>query len=544
MNKYLLSTLTIPLLFPQNAPISGQERPRPNIILILADDMGFSDIGCYGSEIRTPNIDRLAEKGIRFTQFYNGARCCPTRASLLTGLYAHQTGQGGMTNRTNASGYQGEISNECVTIAEVLKESGYGTYMCGKWHVARSRDGSDKHNWPRQRGFDRFFGTIEGAGNYYNPFGLLLDNDFIKPSQGFYYTYQIAEHAVEFIGDHAKTRSAKPFFLYAAFTAPHWPLQAPDSLIRKQKGRYDQGWDALREQRLERMIRLGLMPDNQTLSARDEDSPAWEVVSDKEWMARRMEVYAAQVEALDQGVGEILKTLNDLKYTDNTYVIFLSDNGGCAEELDLGWRKFLVGLVGDTLDFRNQPIQFCNNPEIMPGPENTFQSVGLSWANLQNTPFRLFKSYDHEGGISTPLIIRGPLFNAYEGEFRRQPASIQDIMPTCLDLAGVRYPSVYQGREIIPVEGKSLLVLKDAQAKPPREFLFWEHEGSRAVRYGDWKLVARGIKGGWELYDMAADRIESFNLAREKPELVDSLANEWTRWALRSKVLPRPSRNN
>jgi arylsulfatase A-like enzyme len=542
MNRYLIPSIALPLMSLNLA--NAQEPKHPNLVLILADDMGFSDLGCYGSEIRTPNMDRLAQKGIRFTQFYNGARCCPTRAALLTGLYAHQTGLGDMVGHpTDAPGYQGEISNQCVTIAEALHAGGYSTYMAGKWHVARSRDGSDKLNWPRQRGFDRFFGTIDGAGNYFNPYRLVMDNDFIKPGPGFYYTYQIAEHATQFIRVHEEQNPGKPFFLYSAFTAPHWPLQAPDSLIRKQKGNYDRGWDELRKQRLKKMVSSGLLPDGQELSARNGESPPWDQEPQKEWMARRMEVYAAQIEALDYSVGMIINTLDELNLSGNTYVIFLSDNGGCAEELEESWRKFLVNLVGSERDSQNNPMLFCNHPEVMPGPENTFQSVGLSWANMQNTPFRLFKSYDHEGGISTPLILCGPKVIPFAGEFRRQTGMIIDIMATCLDLANISYPLNYQGNEIIPLEGKSLVPLLDPDAPAQHEFLFWEHEGSRAVRMANWKLVAKGGKGAWEIYDLVSDRIESVNLASAKPDLVDSLANAWNGWAIRTHVLPKPSKN-
>jgi arylsulfatase A-like enzyme len=535
----------VPLLSLSCLAACSQQPNQPNIVLILADDMGFSDIGCYGSEIRTPNINRLAERGIRFTQFYNGGRCCPTRAALLTGLYAHQTGLGGMIGKpTAAPGYRGEISNECITIAEALKSSGYGTYMAGKWHVAHSLDGTDKHNWPLQRGFDHYFGTINGGGNYYSPFNLLSDNDFIKAGPNFYYPYEIADHASKFIRNHVREKPGKPFFLYSAFTSPHWPLHAPDSLIQKQKGRYDLGWDKLRDERLKKMKAIGLFGEDQEISSRDPNIPAWEEEAEKEWMIRRMEVYAAQVEALDQSVGRLIKTLDDLKITENTYIFFLSDNGGCAEELGPGWRNFLIRLSGDSIDSQRRPIEFCNTPDVMPGPENTFQSVGLNWANLQNAPFRLYKHYVHEGGISTPLIITGPKFNNDSGQYRRQPGSIIDILPTCLELAGANYPTTYNGHTIIPMEGRSLMPYLDPKSPHIHEFMFWEHENNRAVRKGDWKLVSAGPKGSWELYNLKTDRIEMTNLAAKQPEIVQELSDEWGRWAIRARVLPKPTKNN
>ncbi|MBN1846876.1 MAG: sulfatase-like hydrolase/transferase, partial [Sedimentisphaerales bacterium] len=283
---------------------------RPNIILIMSDDMGYSDIGCYGSEIETPNLDALAANGLRFTQFYNTARCCPTRASLLTGLYPHQAGIGHMMEDRKLAGYRGDLNPNCLTIAEVLKLAGYRTYMTGKWHVTPCRrDQLSKHNWPCQRGFDRFFGTIHGAGSFYDPNTLTRDNEFIVPDEDFYYTDAISDNAVRFLQDHHNSDGDRPFFLYVAYTAAHWPLHALPKDIAKYRGKYDQGWDALRRQRLERMVELGLVDAKWRLSERDESVPAWQDARRKDWHARRMEVYAAMIDNMDQGIGRIVKTL-------------------------------------------------------------------------------------------------------------------------------------------------------------------------------------------------------------------------------------------
>src|ERR1700734_223606 len=312
---------------------------RPNILLILADDMGFSDIGCYGSEIDTPNIDGLAQRGVRFTQFYNNARCCPTRASLLTGLYNHQTGIGLMTADLHLPSYQGELNNECVTMAEVLKPAGYHTLMCGKWHVAHDDPQylNDKHDWPLQRGFERYFGTIAGAGSYYDPYTLTQGNEMIEPDQKeFYYTDAIARHASALIREYAQ--KPNPYFMYAAFTAPHWPLQAQPEDIAKYRERYKEGWDRVREQRHERQMAMGIVDAKWPLTLRDAVVPAWADAEHKDWEAERMAVYAAQIDRLDRDIGKLLEAVRESGKEEDTLIFFLSDNGGCAEELTSQWK--------------------------------------------------------------------------------------------------------------------------------------------------------------------------------------------------------------
>ena len=524
---------------------------KPNIVLIMADDMGYSDIGCYGGEIRTPNLNELAAGGLRFTQFYNTARCCPTRASLMTGLYQHQAGVGHMMNDRGFPGYRGDLNNHCVTIAEVLKLAGYSTYMSGKWHVTRFRgpDGP-KHNWPRQRGFDRFFGTIHGAGSFYDPCSLTRGNTQIPPgSDDFYYTNAIADNAATYIREH---ESENPFFMYVAFTAPHWPMHALPEDIARYKGRYAQGWDALRTERHKRMIEMGIVDEKWELTPRDERVPPWEKAEEKEWFQRRMEVYAAMVDCLDQGVGRIVEQLKKSGQFEDTLIFFLADNGGCAEEY--GSRGAVKPdpskdipqkpMDKDELQPDMQPkVTRDGRPVrtgrgVMPGPADTYIAYGRPWANASNTPFRLYKHWVHEGGISTPLIAHWPARITARNELRRQPGHLIDIMATCVDVAGAEYPSEYKGNKITPAEGRSLVPAFDNRPIE-REAIFWEHEGNRAVRQGEWKLVSRH-PGRWELYDMEADRTELTNLAQKYPEKVEQLKALYESWAARCGVQPWP----
>lgn len=515
--------------------VATAQPESPDIVIIMADDMGFSDIGCYGGEIRTPNLDALATKGLRFTQFYNTARCCPTRASLLTGLYPHQAGVGHMMKDFGTPGYRGDLNEHSVTIAEVLREAGYSTYMSGKWHVTRFVDGP-KHNWPIQRGFDEFFGTIHGAGSFFDPVSLTRNNTPLEsPSGDFYYTDAISENAAGFINEHAKSKPDQPFFLYVPYTAPHWPLHALDEDIARYRGRYDKGWDALREERLERMTALRIVDSKWSLTDRDPEVPAWDSAGHKGWQARRMEIYAAQVDRMDQGIGQIVSALSENGRLDNTLIMFLADNGGCAEEIGTNWngRHF----PDRTRDGR--PVEIGNRPDQMPGPEETYQSYGVPWANASNTPFRLYKHFVHEGGISTPLIAHWPSRIEAMGELRTQLGHLVDLMATCVDVSGATYPSTTRsGQAISAMEGKSLVPAFDGESIS-RDALFWEHEGNRAIRVANWKLVARGREGAWELYDLDSDRTETNNLANKLPGRVETMEELWNVWADRVHVYPR-----
>ncbi|MEM9834681.1 MAG: arylsulfatase [Bacteroidota bacterium] len=514
---------------------------RPNILLIMADDMGYSDIGCYGGEIRTPTLDRLAANGLRFSQFYNTARCCPTRASLMTGLYPHQAGVGHMTTDRGTDGYRGDLNKHSVTIAEVLKQAGYQTFMSGKWHITKhmgqwSGDTlTSTHNWPRQRGFDQFYGTILGAGSFYDPITLTEGNTPIDlQDTNYYYTDAISEKAIRFIEE---ANEDTPFFGYIAYTAPHWPLHALPEDIARYQGRYDIGWDSLRQERLQRMQEMEVINANWPLTKRDERIPTWEKAENQDWQARRMEVYAAQIDRMDQGIGRIVQTLEEQGVLDNTLIFFLADNGGCAEILSEGWGEQLF-IPQQTIS--GQRVVLGNeHTDLMPGPENTYQSYGVPWANVSNTPFRLYKHYVHEGGISTPLVVHWPQGISAQGEWRQSPGHLIDIMATCVDVGQAEYPQEYNGSTIYPIEGVSLIsaFTEDTLA---REAIYFEHEGNRAVRRGSWKLVAKGRESPWELYDMERDRSETNNLAEEHPEVVQQLAQLWQQWAERANVLPWP----
>jgi arylsulfatase A-like enzyme len=510
---------------------------RPNIVVILADDMGYSDIGCYGGEISTPNIDRLAEGGLRFTQAYNTGRCCPTRASLLTGLYPHQAGVGHMMRDNGLPGYTGDLNDRCVTIAEVLKGAGYGTYMSGKWHVTRHVEGDGpKDNWPRQRGFDRFYGIIHGAASFYDPVTLTRDNERIKtPTGDYYFTDAISDNAVQYVNEHIASRKDDPFFMYVSYTSPHWPLHAREKDIARYAGKYDGGWDTLRDTRRARMLDMGILEPDWALTPRDGKAPSWAAAENKSWHARRMEVYAAQIDSMDQGIGRIVTALEKTGALENTLILFLADNGGCAEEIGRKWG----GRHIPERTRNGEPVLKGNRPELMPGPENTYQSYGLPWANASNTPFREYKHWVHEGGISTPLVVHWPAAVTSAAELRREPVHLIDIMTTCLDVADAAYPAAKGGVAIHPMEGLSLVPAFEGKALE-REAIYWEHEGNRAVRMGDWKLVAKGSKGPWELYNLGADRSETRDLAGVETARMAAMTAQWNAWAERAHVIPWP----
>ena len=528
----------------------------PNVVVILTDDMGFSDLGCYGGEIATPNLDALAAGGLRFTQFYNTARCCPTRASLLSGLYPHQAGVGHMMDDKGKPGYTGNLNAACRTIPEVLKPAGYRSYAVGKWHVTRhaAADGP-KHNWPLGRGFDRFYGTIHGAGSYFDPSSLVRDDTMISPFADpeykpatYYYTDAIAHHAVRFVADHAKSNTEKPFFLYVAFTAAHWPMHALPEDIAKYKGKYDAGYDPVRKARFEKAARLGLIDPKQPMSPGAGD---WAKVPDKTWEAAGMEVYAAMVDRMDQGVGKLVAELKRTGQFDNTLILYMQDNGGCAEPQGRVGNKnhpnierpakppFPAMKPTDFAAAGSVPAQTRDGfpirmgPKATPGPDDTYVAYGRGWATVSNTPLREYKHWVHEGGISTPLIAHWPAGIGAKGELRTQPGHLIDIAATCVDLSGAKYPAA-----ATPLEGKSLAV---AFAGKPidRDAIFWEHEGNRAVRAGDWKLVAKH-GGAWELYDLAKDRVEATDLAAKHPDTVKELTAKYDAYAKRALVEPWP----
>ena len=522
----------------------------PNVVIILADDLGYSDIGCYGGEINTPNLDKLASCGIRFTSFYNAARCCPSRASLLTGLYPYQAGVGHMTDMDYGfPGYRGDLNTNTPTIAEVLKSAGYLTYMTGKWHVTKNaRPASPNKNRPVQRGFDHFYGTLPGYASYWDPYGLMEDSLFIRANGDYYYTEAITAHACQYIRDAAS--AGKPFFLYVAYTAPHYPLQARQKFIDKYEGVFDKGWDQLRQKRYNRLKSMGMINPKWPLSARDTMSMPWGKVENKKWQAERMQVFAAMVEEMDQGIGEILRTLDKTHQRNNTLIFFLSDNGGSAEghlygkieRLGIPWKSWLI--PDTTRDGRK--VRAGDFPGIPLGADTTFGSYGLKWANLSNAPFRLFKSWVHEGGISTPFIVSWSDRIKDVNTISHQIGHIIDLMPTILDACHVKFPDTFKGKNTIPPEGISLLPALEGK-QLPRRTLHWEHEGNKAIREGKWKLVMeypgewnRKAKymGIWELYDMEKDRTEIHNLADKYPKKVNEMSKKWEKWAKRCNVQP------
>jgi len=494
---------------------------KPNIVVILVDDMGFSDLGCYGSEIHTPNIDALAADGLRFTQFYNTSRCCPSRASLMTGLYPHQAGMGGMIHDGGVDGYRGDLNNRCVTIPEVLRDAGYATYMAGKWHLTKFTSGNakpeEKFNWPLQRGFDRYFGFLAGSANYFHPKTLTLDNTPLPvPKDNFYTTDAFVDHAIQFIDGGAKD---KPFFLYLAFNAPHFPLQAPPEDIAKYRGKYKVGWDKLREQRYAKQIELGIVDKSWGLWPRPPEVKAWDSLTPEEQdrFDQIMATYAACVDHMDQGVGRLVAALKQRGILDNTLILFMSDNGG---DIEGGPEGKMEGGV--------------------PGSGDSLLYGGQSWATLEDTPFRLYKCFNHEGGISTPLIVHWPSRIGAKGMLCAQPGHLIDVMATCVDVGGAKYPAEFKGQAIQPMEGRSL-VPAFAGRPVERGDLFWEHMGNAAVREGDWKLVRLGGNGAWELYDLKVDRSELHDLAAQNPEKTKDLAAKWEAWAERAHVKPYPT---
>ncbi|QEH38948.1 Arylsulfatase [Aquisphaera giovannonii] len=515
---------------------------RPNILLILADDMGYSDLGCYGGEIRTPAIDGLAAGGVRLTQFYNGSRCCPTRASLLTGLYAHQAGVGDMTadEGPNRPGYRGHLNDRCVTIPEVLRGAGYRTLMVGKWHLGPNPG-------PIRRGFDEFYGMIGGFNSFWQEEPFYTRLPAVRPRRayprgGFYSTDAFADYAIDFLAE-ARRDPSRPWFLYLAFNAPHFPLHAPKEEIDRYAPTYEKGWDAIRDERLARMKRLGLVPEDTPLPPRSDwvhpfhhregVNPPWDSLpADRRAdLARRMAIYAAMVEHMDRSVGRVVASLKEAGQLDNTLILFLSDNGACAE-----WDP--LGFDVDTGPKTTNELHAGAGLAAMGSP-GTYHSYGSGWANACNTPWRLYKHDDHEGGISTPLIVHWPAGLKARGELNRTHVGhIIDLLPTFAEVAGATCPAEVGGRPIPPPEGRSLLPALRGEPQVPRP-LFWEHEGNRAVREAGWKLVAR--KGRrWELYDIEADRVEFHDLAPREPARVQSMAAAWDAWAVRCHVLRTP----
>ena len=534
---------------------SPQQAKPPNIIVIMADDLGYSDLGSYGGEINTPALDKLATNGVRFTQFYNTSRCCPTRASMLTGLYPHQAGIGKMTRDEGLPGYRGYLTENTVTIAEVLKESGYNTGMVGKWHVSPTEplepvnqlkwlahledhgDFSDTATYPTARGFDKYFGNIWGVVDYFDPFSLVNGTEPVKEiPEDYYYTNAIGDSAVAYVDQFSKDE--KPFFLYVAHCAPHWPLQALPEDIKKYEDVYKIGWDSIRTNRYRRMVEMGLFDSTTApLSPRMFPEKEWVNNPDKAWDARAMAVHAAMVDRMDQTIGDLINKLEETGELDNTLIMFLSDNGASYERPS----KYGPGFdrAGSTRD--GEEVQFPVEKEVMPGPQTVHAGIGPVAANAFNTPFRYYKSKVHEGGIATPFVVHWPAGIKEKGTINKSPGHVVDLMATCLELANASYPQNYEGRDITPTSGKSLVPLIQGKEADVHDVLFWEHFGARAIRQGDWKLVMLGRKADWELYNLAEDRTELNNLADRFPEKVTELSGLWEEMAHKYRVYPAPN---
>jgi arylsulfatase A-like enzyme len=532
---------------------------RPNIILIMADDLGFSDLGCYGGEVKTPSLDYLADNGIRYTQFYNTSRCCPTRASLLTGLYNHQAGIGKMTDAEDEPGYYGHITENTVTLAEVLKTAGYNTAMSGKWHVSNTngqKDPQEQLAWlnhqksydtfspleqyPTNRGFDQYFGTIWGVVDFFDPFSLVSGTTPIKSvPKDYYHTDAINDTAVAYIKGYAKTK--EPFFLYVAENAPHWPLQAKPEDIAKYKDTYKSGWDAIRKARYEKMIKLGLIDPKQTkLSPRWNDNLDWKNNPDTAWDALAMAVHAAMIDRMDQGIGRIIKALKETGQLDNTLIVFLSDNGASAENAANYGPGF--DRASETRD--GQKIIYATKKEALPGPQTTYSSIGQRWANVSNTPYVFWKAESYEGGVHTPMIAFWPKgITAKKGGFNNHVGHVMDFMSTFVELAGATYPTAYKGHAIPATTGLSLAPsFNGAQDKGHQE-LFNEHFGARYARQGDWKIVSgSGRDSTWRLFNMATDHSETTDLAAQNPGKVKQMDSVWRQWAHTHNVFPKPGR--
>lgn len=516
----------LPVLFLVDAVRADE---RPNIIVIMVDDMGFSDIEPYGGEVPTPHLNALANNGVRFSQFYNTGRCCPTRASLLTGLYAHQTGVGWMTADQQQPGYRGHLNDQCVTIAEVLGQAGYFTMMTGKWHV-----GFNHGVTPWGRGFQRSLNLPAGGLHFSNQTGSKggtptflngreVPRDLPAFNPPWYGSDLWTEQGIRFVDEAIK--DDKPFFWYLAHTAPHFPCMAPEATIAKYRGKFRKGWDQLREERYARQLASGLIDPQWKLEPRPEEIPAWDSLTEQQQKKYddMMAIYAAMIEEIDKNMGKLVEALRERDLLDNTLILFFSDNGGNAE----------AGVPG-----RYQGEQ--------PGDPHSNVFIGRCWAHLNNTPFRKYKHYNHEGGTATPLIASWPRQitpRTGKDDWIRTPTHVIDIMATCVDLAQAEYPQTMGDRAIIPLQGRSLRPLLTGQGKFAARPLYWEHEGNAAIRVGQRKLVRQGSQGSWELFDLSQDRTEQRDLANEHPQEVEQLKSQWRSWAQSVHAIPKPQRN-
>lgn len=492
---------------------SQNDNTPPNIILIMADDMGYSDLGCTGSEIQTPHLDALAKEGVLFTHFYNTSRCCPTRASLMTGLYQHQAGLGHMDADLGSPSYQGRMNQHCITMAQALQQVNYRNIMLGKWHL-----GHEPEHWPLGRGFDRMYGIPKGGGVYFYPCvgrdrQVYLNDQQVIPDSSWYSTDAFTDYAIQFAREAAEDQ--QPFFLYLAYIAPHFPLQAWPEDVEPYKNTYQKGYEAIRNLRFQKQQELGIVSNELSLSPLDGED--WSKV-DQEQEALKMSIYAAQVDRMDKNIGRLVSALKTQNIYENTVIIFLSDNGAASVNLN-------------------------DTPDARLGSRDSWAAYGKSWANVSNTPYRLYKSMVHEGGIISPLIMHWPAGLNKKGLITHEPAHVNDLMPTILQLAGTSYPNTYQGKTLIPIQGHSILPLAQGERQQANKQIFWEHQGNKAVRKGPWKLVKRHRRD-WELYNLQQDPTELHNLRTQQTDKTKELLSALQDWEKESGVLDWPVKNN
>jgi len=539
MKPYIkLITATL-LLIPVFTGLAEDKKDLPNIILIMVDDMGFSDLGYHGGEIQTPNLDFLAKNGVKYSNFYNSGRCCPTRASLMTGLHPHQTGIGWMTHtrhnlkhlkKFTSDAYQGHLNRQCATIADVLKQNGYATYATGKWHLGLF----EKDDWPLQRGFDKYFGCLRGHTLCFQPdkqCPIYSGNELVtRPKsttdEAFYTTDAFTDHGLEFIKEGMK-KDKKPFFWYLAYNAPHWPIQAFEDDIDKYRGKYMEGFRAVRQNRFERQIASGLIDSTHRLSPLDKDIPIWQDLTSKQQQESdlRMAVYAAMIDRVDQNIGKIMRFLKETDQYENTLICFLSDNGACHEFSILGHRNIV-------------DVQARNADHLV--------SYGKAWSQVGSTPFRQYKSFTHEGGTATPFFIHWPAKIKSNGQWYRDSAHILDVMPTFLEVSGSKYPAEFNKSKLHKLAGVSLTPSFNYQNLARKEGIYLEHQGNASLLQYPWKLVGHNValKNGtdfskWELYDLSKDRTELDNLASKYPEKLQEMAKAWDIWARKYTVFPK-----
>ena len=536
--KYQRALTALPALLPALAS-AQQQATRPNIMLIVVDDMGYSDLGCFGGEVESPNLDALAASGMRFTQFYNSGRSCPSRAQLMTGRYAQTVGITGMGQ---------SLTRDCVTIPEVLREAGYHTGMSGKWHLSLTKgigNKEDQMKWlshqstfnnrpfapietyPCNRGFDQHWGTIWGVTDHFDPFSLVHNEEPIFTDsipKDFYYADFVADKAIDMMDE--MTSDGKPFFMYVAFQEPHWPVQAKPQDIAKYKGKFDDGWDVLRERRYQRMLELGLINAEEMPVATNASGRKWNDETNKALQRANMEVHAAMIDCVDQNIGRIIAELKRRGIFDNTLIIFTSDNGASSENYTIGDFDRHDRTRDGQMVVRNSPT---------PGGQLTYNYLHNGWAGAVNTPYRYWKTTQFHGGTAAPTIVHWPagMAEEKEGTIMSQPCTFLDVMPTCLELAGATYPSFYNGNSIKPLSGEArsfLPLLQDKNGWDDERTLYWEHERGKAVRKGNWRLTALA-NGGWQLFDLAHDLSETNNIAAEHPEKVREMKSLWNNWA-------------